>query len=41
MKILRPQTGKKQSQNTGKKNTQNVTISITIVKFVWISGYGT
>ena len=41
MKILRPQTGKMIESGGGRKNAQGLTITITIVKFVWIAGYGT
>ena len=41
MKILRSQTGKRTESDTGKKNAQKVMISITIVEFAQIAGYGT
>jgi hypothetical protein len=41
MKILRPQTGKRAESDTDRKNAQKLMISITIVKFAQIPGYGT
>ena len=41
MKILRSQTGKRAESDTGEKNAQKVMISITIVEFAQIAGYGT